>query len=167
MRSLATLGALLLGASLSHAGPADDCNQVRDLNRQLRGCTAFIEQGRASPENLATAHLNRANIRARRRKYALAFADYASAIALDPRNPLISYNRGNAYLDARRYELAVADYSRAIELDAGFALAYLNRGIAHEKRRNMRAAAEDYGRALAIDPKSGAAKRRLKRLQSQ
>jgi tetratricopeptide (TPR) repeat protein len=167
MRSLATLGALLLGASLSHAGPADDCNQLRDLNRQLRGCTAFIKQGKAAPEKLATAHLNRANIHARRRTYAQAFADYASAIALDPRNPLIPYNRGNAYLDARRYELAVADYSRAIELDAGFALAYLNRGIAHEKRRNMRAAAEDYGRALAIDPKSGAAKRRLKRLQSQ
>jgi tetratricopeptide (TPR) repeat protein len=109
MRSLATLGALLLGASLSHAGPADDCNQVRDVNRQLRGCAAFIKQGEGATENLATAHLNRANIHARRRKYAQAFADYASAIALDPRNPLIPYNRGNAYLDARRYELAVAD----------------------------------------------------------
>jgi tetratricopeptide (TPR) repeat protein len=161
MRSLATLGALLLGASLSHAGPAEDCNQVRDLNRQLRGYTAFIKQGNAAPENLATADLNRANIHARRRKYALAFADYASAVTLDPRNPLIPYNRGNVYLDARRYELAVADYSRALELDADFALAY---GIARERRGDARAAAEDYRKAFAINPALSATQRRLKRL---
>ena len=167
MRSLATLGALLLGVSLAHADPADDCNQVRDLARQLRGCSAYIKQGKAAPENLATAYLNRANIYAQRGKYPLAFADYASAIALDPRNPLAPYNRGNAYLDTRQYELAIADYTRAIELDATFALAYLNRGIAHEQRGDIRAAAEDFRRALAIDPTADAAKRRLKRLQSR
>ena len=167
MRSLATLGALLLGASLAHAGPVEDCNQTRDLKRQLRGCTAYIKQGKAAPANLATAHLNRANIYAQRGKYQLAFADYASAIARDPRNPLVPYNRGNAYLDTRRYQLAIADFSRAIKLDAKFALAYLNRGIAHEKRGDTRAAAKDYRRALAIDPKAGAAKRRLERLQSR
>jgi tetratricopeptide (TPR) repeat protein len=164
MRSLATLGALLWGASLSHAGPAEDCNQVRDLNRQLRGCSAFIKQGTVAPENLATAHLNRANIHARRRKYALAFTDYASAVALDPRNPLIPYNRGNAYLDTRRHELAVADYTRAIELDPDFALAYLNRGIARERRGEARAAADDFRRALVLNPALGAAQRRLRRL---
>ena len=88
MRSLAIPAALLLAASLAHAGPVDDCNQVRDLARQLRGCTAYIKQGKAAPENLATAYLNRANIYAQRGKYPLAFADYGSAIALDPRNPL-------------------------------------------------------------------------------
>jgi len=31
MRCLGTLGALLLGASLAHAGPVDDCNQVHEL----------------------------------------------------------------------------------------------------------------------------------------
>lgn len=167
MRSLATLGALLLGASLAHAGPVDDCNQVRDLNRQLRGCTAYIKQGKAAPENFATAYLNRANIYAQRGKYALAFADYASAVARDPRNPLIPYNRGNVYLDTRQYELAIADYTRAIELDARFALAYLNRGIAHEHRGDTSAAVADYRQALAIDPTADAAKTRLKRLQSQ
>jgi hypothetical protein len=30
MRSLAILGALLFAASLAHAGPVDDCNQVRN-----------------------------------------------------------------------------------------------------------------------------------------
>jgi tetratricopeptide (TPR) repeat protein len=167
MRSLATLSALLLGASLARAGPVDDCNQVRDLKRQLHGCTAYIKQGKAALENLATAYLNRANIYAQRGKYALAFADYGSALALDARNPLIPYNRGNAYLDTGRYELAIADYSRAIELDVRFALAYLNRGIAHEQRGDASAAAEGYRQALAIDPTGAAAQGRLKRLQSQ
>ena len=66
MRSLATLGALLFGASLAHANSVDDCNQVRDLTRQLR-------------ENLAAAHLNRANICARRGKYPLARCAFRSS----------------------------------------------------------------------------------------
>ena len=87
MRILATFSALLSVASLAHAGPMDDCNQVHDLNRQLRGCTAYIKQGKATPENLATAYLNRANIYSQRGKYPLAFANYAAAITLDPAIP--------------------------------------------------------------------------------
>src|SRR6476660_1356107 len=93
------LGASLLGASLASAGPADDCNQVRDLGRQLRGCTAYIDKGIGDPANLATAYLNRANIYAQRANYASAFRDYAAAMALDPRNPLPPYNRGNLHFD--------------------------------------------------------------------
>lgn len=167
MRILATFSALLSVASLAHAGPMDDCNQVHDLNRQLRGCTAYIKQGKATPENLATAYLNRANIYSQRGKYPLAFANYAAAITLDPRNPLAPYNRGNAYLDTGQYEQAIADYTRAIELDANFALAYLNRGIAYEQRGDTSAAARDYRQALAIDPTIDAAQGRLKRLQSK
>ena len=161
------LGALLLGASLAHAGPADDCNQVRDLARQLRGCSAYIKQGKAAPEDLATAYLNRANAYAQLGGHAPAFADYTATMALDLRNPLIPYNRSNAYLDTRQYELAIADYTRAIELDARFAFAYLNRGIAHERLGDTAAAVADFQQALAIDPDVEAALGRLKRLQSQ
>ena len=81
MRIVVILGAFLLGASLASAGPADDCNQVRDLGRQLRGCTAYIDKGIGAPENLATAYLNRANIYAQRGKHGLALGDYAAAMA--------------------------------------------------------------------------------------
>jgi hypothetical protein len=50
IRTLATFSALLLVATLTHAGPVDDCNQVRHLSRQLRGCTAYIRQRKATPE---------------------------------------------------------------------------------------------------------------------
>jgi tetratricopeptide (TPR) repeat protein len=168
MWTIATLlASILLCVGFAHAGVVEDCNQVRDLNRQLRGCSAYIKQGKGTPENIATAYLNRANIYARRGQHALALADYASAISRDPQNPLAPYNRGNAYFDLRQYELAIADYTRAIALDAGFALAYLNRGIAHEQLGDTSAAVADYKHTLAIDAEHETAKRRLQRVQSQ
>ena len=167
MRTMVVCAALLLGASLAHASPAEDCNQLRDVDRQLRGCTAYIRLGKGSPENLATAYLNRANVYAQRTKYDLAFADYSAALVLDPSNPLIPYNRGNAYFDTRQYERAIADFSRAIVLDGSFALAYFNRGLAQEELGDTAAATENYRRALALDPTAAKAQRRLERLQSQ
>jgi hypothetical protein len=87
MRTMAACAALLFGASLAHAGPAEDCNQLQDQDHQLRGCTAYIQLGKGSAENLATAYLNGANIYAQRAKFELAFADYSAALAHDPNNP--------------------------------------------------------------------------------
>jgi tetratricopeptide (TPR) repeat protein len=167
----ATWAALLVGAGLTagsaNADPADDCNQVRNLDRQLRGCNAYIKLGKGDPQNLATAYLNRANVYAQRAKYERAFADFTAAMALDAKNPLIPYNRGNAYFDIGQYKLAIADFARAIELDERFSLAYFNRGLAAEQLGDTVAAAEDYRRALAIDPTAVNAQKRLQALQSQ
>jgi tetratricopeptide (TPR) repeat protein len=157
----------LLGVGLAHAGPVDDCNQVRDTDRQLRGCTAYIKLGQGDPQNLATAYLNRANVYAQRAKYNHAFADFDAAMALDTQNPLIPYNRGNAYFDTKQWERAIADFSRAIDLEERFALAYFNRGLAQERLGDAAAAADDYRRALALDPNTANARERLQRLQSQ
>jgi tetratricopeptide (TPR) repeat protein len=159
--------ALCLAAAPACATPTDDCNQVRDLKRQFRGCTAYIKEGRGAPQNLATAYLNRANIYARRHDYVHAFRDYAAAISQDPSNPLIYYNRGNAYFDTADHAQAIADYSRAIALDKGFALAYLNRGLAHERQGENEAAAADYREVLSLDPRAEIPRRRLQRLQTQ
>jgi tetratricopeptide (TPR) repeat protein len=167
MRIVKACAVLLLGAGVVHAGPADDCNQGRDPERQLRGCTDYIKLGKGAPENLATAYLNRANVYAQRARYDRALADYNAAEALDRQNPLIPYNRGNANFDRRQYARAVADFTRAIELDAGFALAFFNRGLAQEGLGDTAAAADDYHRALALDPGSTNARKRLERLQSQ
>jgi tetratricopeptide (TPR) repeat protein len=155
---------LLAFTTPAGAGAADDCNQVSDLNRQLRGCTAYITSGKVEPQNLATAYLNRANIYAHRKQYGHAFADYDTAWQLDPGNPLIPYNQGNAYLDSGRHDLAAAAFTRAIELDATFALAYFNRGIAREAMGNADGAAEDYRHTLELEPDAAAARSRLKRL---
>jgi tetratricopeptide (TPR) repeat protein len=155
---------LLALAAPAQADPAGDCNQVTDLNRQLRGCTAYIKSGKVEPQNLATAYLNRANIYAQKRQYARAFADYDTAWQLDPGNPLIPYNQGNAYLDSGRYELAAEAFTRAIELESTFAHGYLNRGIAREAMGDKDGAGEDYRRTLELEPAATVARSRLKRL---
>lgn len=167
MKTMTACAALLLGAGLAHAGAAEDCNQGRDPDRQLRGCTAYIKLGKGAPENLATAYLNRANVYAQRARYDRALADYDAALALDAGNPLIPYNRGNAYFDSHQYELAIADFSRAVQLDTTFALAFFNRGLAQERLGDTAAAAEDYRRVLALDPAAANARKRLQQLQSQ
>jgi tetratricopeptide (TPR) repeat protein len=167
MRVAAICAALLLGPGLAQAGPADDCNDLRDPNRQLRGCTAYIRIGKGTPTDLAVAHLNRANIHAQRRRYRLAFVDYGTAQALDPDNALIPYNRGNTYFDLGQFQRAVADFTRALQLDARFGLAHYNRGLALERMGDPTAAADGYRRALALDPAFVQAQKRLERLQSQ
>ena len=121
----------------------------------------------ATPENLATAHLNRANIYAHRGKQDLALGDYAAAMALDPRNPLAPYNRGNLHFDAEAVRLG----DRGLYASRGarwrIRARVLNRGLAHEWLGDTVAAAKDYGQALAIDPTSKAAQKRLERLNSQ
>jgi tetratricopeptide (TPR) repeat protein len=164
------LNVLALATSVSSAGPVEDCNQVRDLDRQLRGCTLYIEEGSAEPHNLATAHLNRGNIYARRGKHRLALADYGAAVRLDPRNALAHYNRGNAYYDSKQLPSAIADFTRAVELEPRFALAYFNRGRAHERRGDHKAAVRDYRSVLKLEPAASVAKAALaglKRLRSR
>lgn len=164
MRTAVNCCALLLGAAAAAAGPVEDCNQVREPQRQLRGCTEYIRLGTGTPQNLATAHLNRANIHAARRDYSRAFADYAVAIELDPENALAPYNRGNALFDTKQYDRAIADFDAAIELDPDFALAYYNRGLARERKRERAPAAADFRRALSLDPTLERAKKGLERL---
>jgi tetratricopeptide (TPR) repeat protein len=158
---------ILVGASVACAGAVEDCNQVRDPDRQLRGCTAYIRSRPDQPANVATAHLNRANIYARRGRYALALIDYRRALELDPSNPLIPYNLGNAYLDSGQPSLAAEAFTQALTLDQSFAFAYLNRGIARERLGDVAGAAEDFRRTLQLDPTAEQAHRHLTRLRTQ
>ena len=47
---LATL-IFLTRVSAAQADPAEDCNQVRDFDRQLRGCTAYLHARSGCPES--------------------------------------------------------------------------------------------------------------------
>jgi len=152
---------VLASATAAYAGAVEDCNQVRDLSRQLRGCTAYIQSQPDQPANLATAFFNRANIYARRARYDKAFADYKRAVELDPSNPLIHYNMGNAYLDRGELAQAAEAFTRAVNLDSGFALAYFNRGIARRRLGDSAGADQDFRRTLELDPKAEHARQQL------
>jgi tetratricopeptide (TPR) repeat protein len=157
---------ILAGTLAAHAGAVEDCNQMRDPNRQLRGCTAYIHSRPSQPGNLAIAFINRANVYARRKLYEKAFADYKRALDLDPSNALIPYNVGNAYLDAGQSALAAEAYSRAVSLDAGFALAYFNRGIARKRLGDSSGADADFRRTLELDPTAQNADKQVGQLRT-
>ena len=153
---------VVAGTPVVYAGTVEDCNQVRDPDRQLRGCTAYIRSRPEQPANLATAYLNRANIYARRAQYEKAFADYRRALELDSGNPLIAYNLGNAHLDAGQPALAAEAFTRAINLDAEFALAFFNRGIARKRLGDHGGADEDFRRTLELPEEITAAAERIR-----
>jgi tetratricopeptide (TPR) repeat protein len=167
LRLCLTFLLVVASATWAHAGAVDDCNQVRDLNRQLRGCTAYIQSHPDQPGNLATAFLNRANIYARRSQYDKAFADYKRALELDPSNPLIPYNMGNTYLDRGQAARAAEVFTLALNLDSTFALAYFNRGIARQRLGDSVGANDDFRRTLELDPSVEQARQQLGRLPTQ
>jgi Tfp pilus assembly protein PilF len=164
---IAFFSSALASATTAHAGAVDDCNQVRDLNRQLRGCTAYIQSHPGQPGNLGTAFLNRANIYSRRGQYEKAFADYKRALELDPSNPLIPYNMGNAYLDRGQPTRAAEVFTLAVNLDSGFALAYFNRGIARQRLGDSVGANQDFRRTLELDPNAEQARQQLGQVPKQ
>lgn len=164
---------LLLLASLSgsfpaHADVLSDCNSARSADRQIRGCTILIENGRLTGANLAVAHTNRGNAYGMQKRYAEALKDYATALTLDPHAPLAHYNKANVLFDLGRLKEAEADYTRAIEEDGTFALAFFNRGLVRERLGDRTGARGDYKTVVALDGGFAAkASARLKRLGTQ
>jgi tetratricopeptide (TPR) repeat protein len=159
--------AVLLHIPAAHADVIADCNQTDNPERAIRACSTYLEDRAATPQNLATAHVNRAIAYSLRRDFGQALSDYGAAIQLDPENPLPYYNRGNLYFDRGDHSKAIVDYTSAIERDASFALAYLNRGLAHERAGLNEAAAADYRQALSMQPTATQARRRLRQLRSK
>lgn len=163
--ALAGLGAMLLLVGYAFAAdPVAQCNQTKDQQAVIAGCTAII----ASPAEDATravAYINRAIAYARAGKLRAAVADLSASMALDSANPLAYYDRGRAYLDLGRLDAAVADFDRTIELDPSFALAYHNRGLVREKQGRKNEAISDFRAALQHDPSLTAAARHLQQLE--
>jgi tetratricopeptide (TPR) repeat protein len=76
-----------------------DC-QSNDFDRAIRGCTNIITSGRASPDNLAVAFLNRGNAyNFGKSNYERAITDYDKVIRLIPEASAgeAHYDRGEAY----------------------------------------------------------------------
>ena len=83
-----------------------------------------------------------------------ALADLDSAIALDPRDPLVWHNRGVANRKAGRTTRAIRDFSEALRLDPSLREAWNGRGAAHQAQEDHRAAIADFDAALRLDAQS-------------
>ena len=154
-RAIARLTAAALQVAVAlpaaRADPVADCNQDRDRERCIRGCTAYIESNR-DPEGLANAYHNRAVARMQEGEVDRAIADYDKVVAIMPHYADAYYNRGIAFEMKGDISRAIVDYGRAIRNNPRDHDAYRNRGDAYRSRSDYARAIADYTRAIALKP---------------
>ncbi|MGB6537992.1 MAG: tetratricopeptide repeat protein [Xanthobacteraceae bacterium] len=130
-------------------------------DQKIAGCTALIQSGRESRQDLFKDHWTRGDAYREKGDYDHAIADYTEAIRIDPKNisPLI--NRGMAYYAKKDYDRAIADYDKAMDrcrLDFrctqyGQEVAYWHRGGAYFAKKDYDRAIADYTEAIRLVPK--------------
>jgi len=156
MLRLVLLGlGLLLAVPAARADAVADCNQARDRDRCIRGCTLYIEQNQ-DPEGLAHAYHNRGVAHMQKGNLERAIADYNKVLELRPHYADAYYNRGVAFARKGDTERAITDYTKAIENNPRDAGAYRNRGDSYRGKGDFVRAIADYTRAIELDPNDAA-----------
>lgn len=105
-----------------------------DPEVSFRGCTAMIESGRESGNNLALAFFNRGNFHNRKAQYDQALQDYDQAIRLNPSYDRAYGNRGNVWFRMGQLDRAIADYDECLRLNPSATHIVENRRIALERK---------------------------------
>jgi tetratricopeptide (TPR) repeat protein len=147
---------------------ADDWEACQNSNTEVKivGCSAIIDRGTDTNENIAIAYYNRGNSYFDKDEHDRAIADYDKAIALDPNHANAYFNRGLAYDSKGEYDRAIKDYDKAIALNPEYAKSYFNRGLAYEKLGDNQKAEADYQKALLLLPGNKAVIDSLRRLKA-
>lgn len=120
LNAVLALGALCVFAAGSPtpvyaADPAAECFS-EDLSRRVPACTALIENGMRSGQDLADAYAARALAHSVQARYELAIADYDASIAIDPNSPISLNNRAWAYFKSGQPERGSTDVEKALAL---------------------------------------------------
>jgi tetratricopeptide (TPR) repeat protein len=85
-------------------------------DQTIGGCTAVIQGGKESQDNLAIAYYNRGIGYQNSKDYELALKDYDQALRLRPAYSSAFNNRGNVFQSLRQYERAIQDYDQATRI---------------------------------------------------
>jgi lipoprotein NlpI len=145
---------------LSFAGAASaatqtdmaDCQQMRDIDRSIAGCTNLAMDQSLDAHDRAIAYLDRGLAYYAKDDLDHAIDDWSEAIKLNPDYVHAFNNRGKAYRAKGDYMNAIADYSQAIKLDPQHAVAYKGRGIAYLLSGDAAKAEADFQQAEKIEP---------------
>lgn len=162
------------------ADPKQDCQQSRDHDKRIAGCTRLIEQNprnevaynnraiaygyksdteRALSDLLKSsqinpqyvwAHSNRCWIRTNRRELEQALQDCNQAIAIDAKHAEAHSHRCRVRLAQNATEQALADCDTAISLDPKLVLAYAQRCYVHGTRNDYAQATTDCDAAVKL-----------------
>ena len=123
---------------------------ARDIS--ISGCTAIIQSGKETPENLTNALLNRGDAYGQEGQYDRAIEDFDQAVRLSPNNATAFLARGAGYASSGQQDRAILDYDQAIRLNPNYAEAFYNRGVAFRAKGQSARAAADFAKARQLNP---------------
>ncbi len=149
------LGALLAPTGPVHAQPLARCTYEQGVTKpqdSIAACTAVINAGGLSREDLARAYSNRCAALGDLGEHEKALSDCTKAIELDPIAYRAYYNRGRAYVPKGQLDRAVQDFDQAIRLKPDFAFAYNKRGLAYHYKGQLNRAIRDHDQAIRLKP---------------
>ncbi|WP_049779242.1 tetratricopeptide repeat protein [Rhodomicrobium vannielii] len=151
MRALfLALALMVAGCCAALADAVADCNQQKDRDLSIRGCTLIIDR-KAKGDRALAYHWRGYNYK-NKGDYDRAIVDLNEAIRLDPKDAKAYSNRGDAYDNKGEYDRAIADHSEAIRLDPKNSNAYTHRGNAYRDKGEYGRAIADFNEAIFLDP---------------
>jgi tetratricopeptide (TPR) repeat protein len=139
-----------------------------DAKISISGCTAVLQAKPAAPDHWRlAAYIYRGKSYQGKGLGELAFADFTSALALNPdADGLTGLHAAIAYYYYNKHLFAecIASASKVIALEPNMAMGYRLRGSAYEMTEQRDKAIADYRMALKIDPDAENLKAALSRL---
>jgi tetratricopeptide (TPR) repeat protein len=123
-----------------------------DPDTKIAGCAAIIAANTETPQNLATAHINRGFAYRGKNQDNLALPDFNEAIRLDPNNAAGYEGRGNVDIDTGNFDQASADFGTEIRLVPDASGGYKGRADVDAHKSDWPAALADNNKALQLEP---------------
>jgi tetratricopeptide (TPR) repeat protein len=123
-------------------------------DQQISSCTALIQNGRDSPQQLARTFRTRGSVYFYQRDYDRALQDYGQAIKLDPTYSEAFDNLCWTHATVDALEDALKDCNESLRLRPNFAPTLDTLGFVQLKLGRLDRAIATYSAALEIDPKS-------------
>jgi tetratricopeptide (TPR) repeat protein len=94
-----------------------DCQQTRDLDRSIAGCTRILDDQSESAADRTVMYVRRGYDYLSKNDFDNAIADDSAALKLDPRNVFAVSNRAIAYARQGDRDRAIADYAKTRQID--------------------------------------------------
>jgi tetratricopeptide (TPR) repeat protein len=163
LRLILSFIALIALGDTSQAQSYDDAKkcatavQRNDLDLAIDQCTAAIQSGDVSDQDLAAAFHNRGLAYYHKKDYDRAIEDYDQAIRLNPNNSDSFYRRGLTYFEKNDYDRAIQDLDQTLKLNPDSVAALQKRGWAYENKNDYDQAIRDYDRAIGLQSTYGPA----------
>ena len=163
LRLILSLIALIAVGDTSQAQSNNDFKKCatkverNDFDLAIDHCTAAIQSGELSDQDLAIVFNNRGFAYYNKKNYDHAIEDYDRATRLNPNDSDPFYRRGLAYFEKNEYNRAIQDFDEALKLKPDSVAALQKRGLAYEAKRDYDQAIRDYDRAINLQPDYGAA----------